>query len=70
MSTPEIQKDEHMRRRVDGAGTTPIIENVAGNGSEYTQAWKIGRGPNWIEYTQAKQPVRAYGAFFRRSKGE
>ncbi len=52
--------------RIDGSKTPPIITNVVGNGSEYTQSWKVGAGPNWIDRAPGVPKSNALGAFFKR----
>jgi hypothetical protein len=68
-----IKKDENYHEpRPDGHDVPPPIRHATGNGSQYTQAWKVGKGPNWLDQkeTVGRAPARTgvLRGFFHRDK--
>ena len=65
------KKQNYHAPRPDGNDQVPIIRHATGNGSEYTQAWKVGEGPNWIDQQESRRGLGTHGAlegFFHRDK--
>lgn len=65
-----IKKGENYHNRVDGSNVPPLIKYVAGNGSQFSQAWKVGQGERWGSDGDPKiAKTNGLQGFFHRDNG-